>query len=420
MTIAGEDSMPIADTLSPRDLRARVPNEDALGLDRVARAFLRTLARMGPATFAHVQGAPGSGKTEFMRRCMHYIETDREALGAEAAQDLFGMTVWFNPWHYSKQGSLLAGLVASIARAGGTNPSLIDRARDIVGQINRLRFDGAPQEGAGSALNPGDADPVDRIRRGMVQLVEQVKGGQRGRLVVFVAELDQLPAGVRMAFLDGMRVLFGGGADVAVIVAMGREAGLASVRAREGNISDVAAARVLEELVDIGVTIPKLEIRRIGALLRRYLGSGEIVVRRAFGEDALNGLTVASAHRPLGIPRFIERLSSRVMLLAEFTLECRAMRELSEPQWAWVILSERWPEFRRFMIRGGKERWLQLKQAVAMMGPEGPRPGVPAEMAEWMRKDLILADYLRLHADGFERDIQGVYWVEDLMLQAGL
>lgn len=412
--------MPIADTLSPRDLRARIPNEDALGLDRVARSFLRTMARMGPASFAHVQGAPGSGKNEFMRRCMHYVETEREALGEETAVELYPVTVWYNPWHYAKQGNLLAGLVSAIARAGGTNPALIDRARDIVGQMNRLRFDGAPQEGAGSGLNPGDTDPIERMRRGMVQLVDAVKGGHRGRLVIFIAELDQLPASVRMAFLDGMRVMFGGGADVSVVIAMGREAGLASVRAREGNISDVAASRILEELIDVGLTIPKLEIRRIGALLRRYLGSGEAVVRRAFGDDALGGLTVASAHRPLGIPRFVERLANRVLLLSEYTLELRAMRELSEAQWSWVILSERWPEFRRFMIRGGKERWLQLKSAVSGMGPEGPRLGGSSEMNEWLHRDLILAEYLRLHADGFERDIQGVYWVEDLMLQAGL
>ncbi len=117
--------------LAARDLRGRVPNEDALGLDRGVRAFLRTLARMGPGGMAHVQGAPVTGKTEFMRRCMNYVETDREQLGAEAAQELFPLTVWFNPWHYAKQGNLLAGLVATIARAGGQNsPQLIDRARD--------------------------------------------------------------------------------------------------------------------------------------------------------------------------------------------------------------------------------------------------------------------------------------------------
>ncbi|MFZ5482289.1 MAG: P-loop NTPase fold protein [Myxococcota bacterium] len=412
--------MPIADTLAPRDLRGRVPNEDALGLDRGVRAFLRTLARMGPGVMANVQGAPGTGKTEFMRRCMHYVELDREQLGADASNELYPLTVWFNPWHYAKQGNLLAGLVANVARAGGANsPALIDRARDIVGQMNRMRFDGTVPEGGGAALNPGDQDPVDRMRRGMVMLVDGVKNNARGRLVIFIADLDQLPAMVRMTFLDGLRVLIGGGADVAIVVALGREAAMAAIKAREGgDVADVAATRILDEMVDLTVTVPKLEIRRVASLLRRYVGSAETVVKKAFGEEAINGLTVACAHRPLGIPRFIERLASRVMLLAEYTLEARAMRELSEAQWAWVILSERWPEFRRFMIRGGRERWMHLKSVVGGQEPD-PRLG-GKELLEWMRKDLILADYLRLHADGFERDIQGVYWVEDMLLQAGL
>ena len=411
--------MPIADTLTPRDLRGRIPNEDALGLDRVCRSFLRTIARLGPGTFAHVQGAPGAGKTEFMRRCMHYLEQDREALGADATNELCPVTVWYNPWHYAKQGNLLAGLAATIARAGGgQNPAVIDRARDVVGQMTRMRFDGTVPEGGGSALNPGDADPVDRMRRGMVLLTEQVKAQHRGRLVIFIAELDQLPATVRMGFLDGLRVLFGGGADVAVIIALGHESATAAIRSREGQVSDVAATRILDEIVDVAVTVPKMEIRRIGPLLRRFLGAGELVVRRAFGEEAINGLTVACAHRPLGIPRYLERLASRVLLVAEFAIEMRALRELSEAQWSWIIISERWPDFRRFMIRGGKDRWLQLKETVSQIGPEGARGGT--EMLGMLQKDPILADYLRLHADGFERDIQGVYWVEDLLLQAGL
>ncbi|MES2640334.1 MAG: P-loop NTPase fold protein [Myxococcota bacterium] len=415
--------MPISESLTPRDMRGRAPNEDALGFDRLARSFLRTLVRQGAGTVAHVQGAPGSGKTEFMRRCMHFVEIEREALGGDIAPEVFGVTAWYNPWVYAKQGNLLAGLVATIARTGGTNnPSLIDRARDIVSQMNRMRFDGTVPESAGSALTPNDADPVDRMRRGLVQLVELVKQNQRGRLVVFVADLDQLPAPVRLAFLDGVRLLLGGGADIAVVVSMGREAGLASIRSREGEISTLAATRILDEMVDFTVTVPKVDIRRIGSLLRRYIGANEIVVRRAFGEEAINALTVAASHRQLGIPRFLERLSARVLMLSDYTLESRAMRELSEAQWSWVVLSERWPEFRRFMIRGGKDRWLQLKQAVAAMNPDGSpsRAGAPAEIVDWLRQDPLLADYLRLHADGLDRDNMGVYWVEDTLLQAGL
>lgn len=411
--------MPIADSLTPREMRGRVPNEDTLGLDRLARSFVRTLIRQGPGTVAHVQGAPGSGKNEFMRRCMYWIEVERDALGADIAGEVFPTTTWYNPWFYAKQGNLLSGLVATIARSGGNNNALIERARDIVGQLNRMRFDGTVPEVAGSALTPNDADPVDRIRRGLVMLAEQIKSGQRGRLVVFVADLDQLPAALRLAFLDGVRLLLSGGADISVVLSIGRESSIAAIRSREGDISEIAASRILDEIVDLAVTVPKVEIRRIGALLRRYLGTQEAVLRRAFGEDAVNGLIVATAHRQLGIPRFIERLASRVLLLADYTLESRAMRELSEAQWAWVVLSERWPEFRRFMIRGGKERWLQLKTAVAGLG-EGARPGQISEITDWLKGDPLLADYLRLHADGFDRDNMGVYWVEDILLQAGL
>lgn len=413
--------MPIADSLTPRDMRARVPNEDALGFDRLARSFLRTVVRQGPGVVAHVQGAPGSGKNEFMRRCMHYIEVDRAALGEDVAPEVFPTATWYNPWAYAKQGNVLAGFVATIARTVGPNNSHVDRARDIVSQMNRMRFDGTVPESAGYALTPQDADPVDRMRRGLVLLADQVKQSQRGRLVVFVADLDQLPAPVRMSFLDGVRLLVAGGADIAVVVAIGREAALAAVRSREGDLSDHAATRILDEMVDFVVTVPKIEIRRVGGLVRRYLGPSEVVVRRAFGEDAVNALIAAASHRQLGIPRFLERLSARALMLADFTLEARAMRELSEAQWAWIVLSERWPEFRRFMIRGGKDRWLQLKQAVAAMNPDAAqRPNVPPDIVEWLRKDLLLLDYLRLYADGLDRDNMGVYWVEDMLLQAGL
>ena len=38
----------------------------------------------------------------------------------------------------------------------------------------------------------------------------------------------------------------------------------------------------------------------------------------------------------------------------------------------------------------------------------------------WLEDDLILAGYLRLHADGFARDGEGIFWLENLMLAAGL
>ena len=46
-----------------------------------------------------------------------------------------------------------------------------------------------------------------QARGGWRALVEQAKRGQAGRVVVFVADLDLLPAAVRLQVLDGLRML---------------------------------------------------------------------------------------------------------------------------------------------------------------------------------------------------------------------
>ena len=154
-------------------------------------------------------------------------------------------------------------------------------------------------------------------------------------------------------------------------------------------------------------------------MVQRVLGEGEQVVREVFGPDAVTGLSAAVAHRPLGAPRFVFRLGQRVLMLAEYARQAQQVRELSEAQWCWVIVSERWPTFRRVMIRGGRRRWPALRQAVAA-GEQAYGAIADDAVRSHLEKDPILADYLRLHADGFERDSEGIIWLDNLMLQAGL
>ena len=110
------------------------------------------------------------------------------------------------------------------------------------------------------------------------------------------------------------------------------------------------------------------------------------------------------------------------MLLAEFALESRNTRELTEAQWCWVIVSERWPDFRRFMIRGGRRRWAGLAVAVSALasGQAYGAAGGDGEIGRLLHADPILAEYLKLHADGFERDADGILWLENLLLASGL
>jgi hypothetical protein len=290
--------------------------------------------------------------------------------------------------------------------------------------VSRLRFDGKQPEGAGMAFGGTDSDPVEQLAEGFAALVQAAKGGRSGRLLVFVDELDSLAPPLRWQLFDGLRLLMRARPDLTAVLSVGRESALSAIRFREGDIPEASAVRELEEIIDLAITVPSLEVRRIGTLLREYLGTSEVVVRKSFGNESITMLSAGVAHRPLGAPRFLKRLSCRVVLLAEFALEVRAVRELSEAQWAWVIVSERWPEFRRFMIRGGRERWLDLKHAMIRLSArndgKAPPPAGGATILKWLEGDLILADYLRLHAEGFEKDAEGIFWLENLMLTAGL
>ena len=93
---------------------------------------------------------------------------------------LYSGYVWFNPWSYVKQGHFISGLVAHIARSGLDAKAQLDRARELVGQINRMSFDGTMGSGGGAALNTTDIDPLERVHGGFRDLVEAATGGTAG------------------------------------------------------------------------------------------------------------------------------------------------------------------------------------------------------------------------------------------------
>ena len=399
------------------DAGRRVPTEDIYGVDRLARSLLRVAPRVAPGSLVAVHGSPGSVRSELLRRMVWLVHQAR-AGGAPLA-GVHPVVAWYDPWTWSRQGSLLSGVVAAVARVSPAPHLLLDRARDLVGVLQRLRLDGQPSDAPGAAFSGLESDPVDAAIDGFSALVDAARGGRTGRLLLVVDPLDRLPPPARAQLLDGLRLLLAGGADVTALVCLGRASARAAVRARDGALDDDAVDRELDELFDLAVNVPNLEVRRIGTLLREQLAPVEPVVKRCFGADALTALTAAAAHKPLGSPRVLRRLAHRVALLAEFAVEARATRELTEAQWAWVIVSERWPAFRRFMIRGGRERWAELRAA---LGALAARRSVPERtgILGFLEQDLLLADYLRLHADGLERDADGIFWLENLMLAAGL
>lgn len=402
--------------------RSNYASEDLLGLDRLARAFLRVLGHMSRGALVAVHGAPGSGKTDFMRR-LAFLASEAGQAGRGASY--LPNVVWYDPWAFSKEGHILAGLLSNIAgSAARTTPHILERARDAANYLNKMHFGTSMAPGFGSLLAEGHLDPIDRVHTSFVGLVEGVKAGATGRLLVLVDGLDDLSPPLRFTFIDGVRLLLQSGADVTVVLSIGREAALSAIRVREGDIPEASASRHLDELLDLTLTVPNLDARRIALLLRRFLGEGEAVLLRSFGANALQGLGAAISFRTLGSPRFLQRLAARLVLIAEFMVEVRASRELTEGQWAWIVLSERWPDFRRFLIRGGTERWQEMKRAVRVISTGAPahEPGGASGtgVLDWLRQDPLLADYLRAHADAFEREADAIFWVENLLLSAGL
>ena len=396
-------------------------SEDLVGLDRLARSFVRQISRMPAPAMVAVHGAPGSAKRDFLRRVGSLL-SDPRSLDLPPGRELYPDLIWFDAWSYSKQGNVLAGLVSRMARHGPGGTAMQERARDVIAQLNRLDLSDDNPDNPGPAFTDGEMEPVERLQRGLSALVLNVRAGRPGKLVVCIEGLDRLRPDVRWQVLDGLRLMVSGGADLALLVAIGGQAVAMAARHAEGDLPGASIDQVLTDLFDLSITVPSLDVRRIGSMLQRHLAGDEQVLRNAFGPDAVRGLAAAVAHRPLGSPRLIFRLVQRVLLLAEYAIEARSTRTLSEAQWCWVIVSERWPDFRRFMIRGGRRRWAALSVAVSALA-SGQAYGAASgdgEIGRLLHADPILAEYLKLHADGFERDADGILWLENLLLASGL
>ena len=197
--------------------------EDLVGLDRLARSFARQLARMPAPSLIAVHGAPGSAKRDFLKRLTTLV-SDPRSLELAPGRELYPDVIWFDAWAYAKQGNVLAGLVARIARQGPAGTVMSDRARDVVAQLNRLDFSDQNPHGPGPAFTEGEMEPVERLQRGFTALLQSVRSGRSGTVCVVVEGLDRLRPDVRWQVLDGIRLMIGAGAEIAVLVAVGGQA----------------------------------------------------------------------------------------------------------------------------------------------------------------------------------------------------
>ncbi len=392
-------------------------SEDILGQDRMVMSLLRTIEQLGNGTMVAVYSEPGAGGGLFLKRLAWMLSSDRKRARLRT-NALLSTVAWYDPWLATPNRSPLTGLAGALAQSAMNPQVASDRASDFIAQLNRLNND--QTSGGAGGMRPGGELPMVGVQRAFAQLVVTARGGRSGRLVLFLPNMDRISASRRWALLEGLALLMDGGAELSVVMALDPADLQASLRTRSPDASHQHLRLMGERMFDLTLQIPPLGVRRISTLLRRYVGEGEEILQQSFGVTALSRLSVAVAHEPLGSPRFLKTLAVRVLMLAEFALEARSSRTLSEAQWAWVVLSQRWPELRSYMHTTA--RWAELRQTLIWLqkADRNPREMVRSSLVKKLEADPNLYRYLRLQARGFEGDTDGLLWIEGMLRAAGL
>jgi hypothetical protein len=383
----------------------------------MALSLLRTLEHLGHGSMIAIFGKPGAGSDFFMKRLAWMLSGGRQRARLRTSS-LLPNPAWYDSWLATPNRSPLTGLAGAIAQSALNPQGATDRASDFITQLNRLHNE--QTSGAAGGMRPGGELPMVRVQRSFKQMVNVARGGRSGRLVLFLSNLDRITALRRWELLEGLALLLEGGAEVSVVMSLDPVDLQSSLRARDPHIDADQCRLVCDRIFDLTLEIPPLGVRRISTLLRRYVGESEEIIQQSFGRDSVNRLSVAVAHEPLGSPRFLRLLAVRALMLAEFAQEARGSKPLTEAQWAWVVVSQRWPQLRTYMHTTA--RWAELRQTLIWLqkSDRNPREMVRSSLVRTLESDPDLYRYLRIQAEGFENETDGLLWIEGLLRAAGL
>ena len=366
--------------------------EDILGQDRQIVSMLRALELLPQGGIVGVVGPNGGGRELFLRRAAWMLEEGRSLLKLRNPNVLVPTPVWYDPSLISPIGHPLAGVVNAIMRASASQGS-ISNGTELLNKLNRLSEWNSP-----GTMRAGVAPAMERISVEFANLLNAVRANRAGRLVILIAGLERMAPARRWSLLTGLRLLEHADVSANIIISLDQEGARVAARTFEPD----ASAERLDELVDsqfkLLIQIQRLGVRRISMLLRRYLSDAEPLFRSSFGQESLTRLSLAVAHEPLGTPHFLQRLAARTILLAEFVQELRAVQDLTEAQWAWVVISQRWPSLRDYMRTTA--RWAELRQTLQwlLQNNHDPRDMVRSSLVSTLEQDPQLFRYLRQYA----------------------
>lgn len=388
--------------------------EDILGQDRQIVSMLRALELLPLGGIVGVVGSNGGGRELFLQRAAWMLDEGRALLKLRNANVLIPTPVWYDPSLISPIGHPLAGVVNAIMRAGSSQGS-ISNGTELLNKLNRLNESSSP-----GTMRAGVMPAMERISVELANLLNAVRANRVGRLVILITGLERMTPVRRWSLLTGLRLFAHADSSVNIIISLDWAGARVAARTFEPNASEARLDELVDTQFKLLVQIQRLGLRRISMLLRRYLSDAEPLFRSSFGQESLSRLSLAVAHEPLGTPQFLQRLAARTILLAEFVQELRAVQDLTEAQWAWVVISQRWPSLRDYMRTTA--RWAELRQTLQwlLQNNHDPRDMVRSSLVSTLEQDPQLFRYLRQYAEGFRSDSDGLLRAEALLQDAGL
>ncbi|WP_430784121.1 KAP family P-loop NTPase fold protein [Actinoplanes sp. G11-F43] len=335
-----------------------------------------------------VFGPWGTGKSSFLNICREIL--DRRGIP----------TIAFNPWKYDEKEAIWHALIQTILTEIAAEPE--ERRHDLVAKARRLSstatwlllrhaaapltagiLDGDDVTAARDAWQARGVENYRHINHFEADFAEVVQAfvGERGRLVVFVDDLDRCHGETAIAVLDALK-LFLGEASCVFVLAMDFDV-IAAAAAKRVDGDQARGRQYLEKLIHFPYHLPEV---RFEAVFRQLQDS---VVPELSGDPALWRLTEdAFGDNPRRVRRFISALN---LTAATFRLHSPPSRDRLMQAAIMLALRMRFPDFFR-RVQANPAVWVRLDEAARTQNHAGLRQDeVALVAAEPALPDLLLA-----------------------------
>ena len=295
--------------------------DDLLDREEHVKGFCSLLTGAETPFVVSLDGSWGTGKTAFVKMCAAWLRSEAE--NSQQPVDV----VEFNAWTEGYSRSALTDLVDAVT-IHIANPRV-----EALKQIAKDLLIGGAEAASGGALKHL-FEKSDSLRTTVARFkasLEDLAHRNRGRLIVFVDELDRCRPDYALDVLETVRHLFDV-PGVCVVLATNREALDQSVRSLYGPAQD--GERYMRRFVDQAVRLPSLSDDQITAYLRhlyeetglsaRFIDEGQ--------STAIFELFIASEARA---PRDIEQAVHRVAVVLASIPAAQSGLQASNPFGVW-------------------------------------------------------------------------------------